>query len=300
MSNLLEAHTLACPTQISNAELIASPSSSELESDRSNISLEIISQPAKQVVLRQHHNSRVQLQRTSSNHPRPSSLQCGSVDRSSQDASLGAPPFDTLDEPDLDPPVTKDTLQVLELPRIINDPKLRYDLCFDENIEFKPATNCPHGCEKYRKGQEYYQALRIELVTLLDQRSDVVLGDRNIQLTRIPRMFESIRETLEDLCPAAEMSAINEQLDPEWLMQQIQHGVLNFAKLGEWLCQLLMRSCAPLRDNFIKGIGNLLREASLTNSADCLLNGIKRIFGALELMKLVRTLHKSEIIKYGG
>lgn len=294
-SNLLESHNLAYRTQNDDAIPTARPGSLNSACERSNTSAGNTPRPIREVATLQHNTNQLEPHQASPGDAEQSGLQSGSIDRSTQDLRIGPSSIDVLNEPDLDPPVTKDTLQVLELPWIINDPRLRYDLCFDENIEFKPATNCPYGCEMYKRAQEYYRALRVELVTLLGQRSDVALGGRNIQLTRIPRMFKSIRETLEDLCPAAERPAINEQLDADLLIQQIQHGVLDFAKLGEWLCQLLMRSCAPVRDDFIRGIGSLLKEASVTNSAGCLLNGIKRIFGALELMKLVWTLQKSEI-----
>ena len=188
------------------------------------------------------------------------------------------------DDLDLDPPVTQETLKVLELSRMISDPRLRHDLCFDENIEFKPATECPHGCTQSRKGQHYYEALYFELATLLSSRTQPVPREG---LVRLPRMFESIRQMLRGLCPRIEWSAIDEQLDADLLMQQIQHSVLDLAKLGEWLCQLLIRSCAPLRDDFIKGIRSHLKEASMNNSAESLLNGIKRLFGAIELMRLV-------------
>lgn len=280
-------HTLPSRTQINNVPSAASSVRSSRADERFDTVTDKIKKPMTKVKSHPDQNLQIPSQQASSDDLNPSDSLTDQPGRESDNPRVRKSSSGSLPNPDLDPPVTRETLQALELPRIINDPKLRYDLCFDENIEFKPATNCPHGCEKYRKGQEYYQALRVELIALLSQRSDMFVGDRKISLLRVPRMFESIRETLEGLCPRAEWPAINEQLDTRLLMQQIHHGVLDFAKLGEWLCQLLIRSCAPLRDDFIKGIGSMLREASVTNSVDCLLNGIKRIFGALELMKLV-------------
>ena len=196
----------------------------------------------------------------------------------------------TAEELGLEPPVTSRVLQVLELPHMINNARLRHNLCFEERIEFRPMPTHDHACERRREAQRYFDALRGELEFFHSSQNRKTLNEHGTSPRRLIHMFNSIKGTLKGLCPPTEWQSVDQQLDSELLMQQIDHGVLDLAKLGEWLCELLTRSCAPLRDQFVRGIARTLDQASMEYDADLLLKGIKDLFAALELMKLVRLL----------
>ena len=212
--------------------------------------------------------------------------QASDISSSARSTSKGG----TAEESGLEPPVTSRVLKVLELPHIINNARLRHDLCFDEIIEFKPMSTHVHACERRREGKRYFDALRGELSFLRTTQGRTSLSEHRASPIRLIHMFRSIKETLKGLCPSTEWHAVDQQLDPELLMQQIDHGVLDLPRLSKWLSELLTRSCAPRRDPFVRGIAMTLSQASMEYDVDMLLKGIKDLFAALELMKLVRLI----------
>ena len=70
------------------------------------------------------------------------------------------------------PPITPDSLTELDMPRIINNPKLRHDVNFDRELHFRPNLDGARGKEKIKSANDYWKALEAELYMLdLSQRA---------------------------------------------------------------------------------------------------------------------------------
>lgn len=197
----------------------------------------------------------------------------------------------------LDPPVTKASLGELDLVRIMNDPKLRHELNFEREVAFRPNLNGPKGEQKIRHAREYWEALVVELAVYMvrcHRLPPAVLSGWLVRPAsildvrwRLPRLFETIRDILKTLVPAAEWAAVEQRLDVELLMQELDHGSCDLTALGEWLGKLLLGSCSPLRDPSVTEMVSKIKQGVALNDARILVDGLRLLFGVLETMKLV-------------
>ena len=200
-----------------------------------------------------------------------------------------------------EPPITKASLGELDLIRIINDAKLRHDLNFDREVVFRPNYDGRRGEEKKALARLYWDALTIELTTYFQHirpgpntafgafLSDVTLAYfRGQQIPRrLPDMIKSIAEILKTLVPSAEWEAVDRTLDVDLVMQQLENGVMDFIQLSEWLGALLKGSCSPQRDSCVVEMVDMMQDGIRHNSPRELIGGIEKLFGVLEMMKLV-------------
>lgn len=100
-------------------------------------------------------------------------------------------------------------------------------------------------------------------------------------------MFVTIRDILKTLVPGSECSAVDQRLDVDLLMQELENGVCDVKRLSDWLRQLLLGSCSPLRDTEVEKMVSIVHEGVDKDDARLLVNGLKVLFGILETMKLV-------------
>ena len=204
----------------------------------------------------------------------------------------------------LDPPITKASLSELELVRIINDPKLRHDLNFEREVSFRPNMCGDRGKRKKLEADAYWEALVIEFAIYII-RHHCELSDPSTSGSpapspwlqrpsmvqgvpfRLPRMFRAIQEILKTLVPAAEWSAVDERLDIGLLLQQLERGVCDIPTLIEWLGALLVCCCSPQRDPLVTDMVSKIRRGFENDQPGLLVQGLRDLFGVLELMKLV-------------
>ena len=208
----------------------------------------------------------------------------------------------------LDPPITSASLSELDLARIINDPKLRHDINFEREISFKPNVYGEHLQEKLEQAQMYWEAL-INEFAFYSQRQRHLQNkaskesDRRVfalpptdlatlrrAAVRLPHTFAAIREILKTLVPGSEWDAIDERLDVDLLIQELENGVCDVRGLADWLGQLLLRSCSPLRDSQVNDMVALIQKGADKDDPRLLAFGLKDLFGILETMRLVSTL----------
>ena len=183
----------------------------------------------------------------------------------------------------LDPPITRESLSELDLPRILNHLSLRHDLNFDREISFRSNMSGPRGRQRAKQAFEYWDAMAAELAVWFDYRQ--------IPL-RLPRMFGAVRQILKTLIPAQEWPEIDIWLDIESLMQGMRNGSFNFTALIEWLGALLRRSCSPVRDHLVDLMISTT-ERGMQRADPCLItDGLLHLFGILERMRLVRDFPK--------
>lgn len=204
--------------------------------------------------------------------------------------------LDILRDSSRDPPITEETLSELGPPRIFHNARLRHDINFDREISFKANMYGEVGRRKRTSEAKYWEALKIELGDYTAHRrsdesahctiSHSQLGS-GLLPRRLPTMFQTIQKILKTLVPPNEQSLVDERLDIDLLMQQLEKGVCDIVALGKWLCVLMLGSCSPLRDSLIESIVPTIQEGVNNDNVGEIVDGLRRLFHALELMKLV-------------
>lgn len=74
-------------------------------------------------------------------------------------------------------------------------------------------------------------------------------------------------------------------LDPEFIAQEVAHGVLDVSSLAHFMARTLKMHCAPMRDELVDEFVKQL-EGTEGESRD-VARGLRLCFEVLELMKLV-------------
>lgn len=199
----------------------------------------------------------------------------------------------------LDPPITKKSLSELELNKIVNDARLRHDLNFEHEIMFRPNTIGERGVNKKREEDLYFEALAVELKRYIEDPSpspespnyrSTSKGKSDASTSppeRVPRMIVAIREVVKTLVPEVKWQMVDDQFDVDLRMQELENGICDMARLIEWLGEVLLCSCSPMRDPMVKAMVTRTREAISAQNVEQLVLAIKDLFGVLETMKLV-------------
>ena len=205
----------------------------------------------------------------------------------------------------IDPPITKASLSELELTRIINDAKLRHDLNFEREVSFRPNVCGDRGFRKRLEADAYWGALVIEFAIYVTRRQSE-LSDPSISGSsnaspwlqrpsaihgvpfRLPRMFKAIKEILKTFAPGTELSVVDERLDVDLLLQQLERGACDIPNLMDWLGTLLLCCCSPQRDPLVTDMVSKISTGFVNDDPRLIVEGLRDLFGVLELMKLVR------------
>ncbi|KAL8726751.1 MAG: hypothetical protein Q9181_005937 [Wetmoreana brouardii] len=214
----------------------------------------------------------------------------------------------------VDPPVTKETLSELDLNRIVSDARLRHDLNFEIEIMFRPNTYGTRGETKKRDENLYFEALAIELEHYIrrqrspppspsrPQRNSPTHMHRSATLSsappRLPPMLVAIREIVKTLVPSDKWQMVDEQFDVDLKMQELEHGICDIAALIDWLGNLLLCSCSPMRDPVVTAMVARTQKAIVTEDAQELMKAIRDLFGVLEIMKLDVANHQIRYLRF--
>jgi len=196
----------------------------------------------------------------------------------------------------------------LEVECIIGNPKLRHDINFDRELHFRPNLDGDRGRRKLQQAEDYWHALQDEL-----EKYAYMLGDaRGVAFrhtpewmaefkrseVRVPRLFEAAKEILRSLTPDREVPGADGVLHVPHILQQIEHGVFDLHKLGHWLANLLKAHCAPMRDQWVERMVELLERGGKTFSAKTIVEGFKELFGIMEAMKLDIANHQIRYFRH--
>ncbi|KAK3673837.1 Protein SOSEKI 1 [Recurvomyces mirabilis] len=195
------------------------------------------------------------------------------------------------------PPITPESLAELDMPRIINNPKLRHDVNFDRELHFRPNLEGSKGKQKLRSADQYWQALEGELfmygfAAVRKQTAAYPAAqahwERVLRGTqrRLRQIFEAIRDILSTLVPDHEQKRIRARLDVDLIMQQITNGVCDLIDLSTWLATVVKKHCAPMRDELVDAMSMDIQRGALENRHDKLVNGLRQLLNILEAMKL--------------
>ena len=174
----------------------------------------------------------------------------------------------------------------------MNNISLRCDVNYDHDLHFMPIAG-KRGEEKRENARKYWLALTAELRIYLhniqhcQQCNSVGFSHQQEFPQRLPDMFENLRLLLESLVPERDHDQVAENVDVAFLMQQVQHGVFDAARMSSWLAKLLKTHCAPMRDEWADTMSRKIEEGATDVSMLPLVAGLEKLFSFLEAMKLV-------------
>ena len=214
-----------------------------------------------------------------------------------RDSGGGSEVYDAFQKAPVQPPINPESLAELDMPRIINNPKLRHDVNFDRELHFRPNLDGVRGKQKMKSADEYWKALEGELFMLdLVQRTRLNAESNDEQeywqalmkasRKRLPRVFEVVRDILKTLVPDVDQPKILERLDVDLLIQQIDNGVCDLVDLANWLARVLKNHCAPMRDVLVDKMQKGITQGALEGNQALMVGGLRQLLNILEAMKL--------------
>ena len=200
----------------------------------------------------------------------------------------------------LNPPITREVLSELNIPRMENDLNYRHDLNFDSESELRVNTQGPRAEERRERQCEYWHALAAEIAMWLahyqnHSSSPFCVWSPNARVQsyssyepwRLPRFFETMKDILKHLLPYQDWPMIEAVLDVGFIMQQLEHGVNDFVALSDWLSNCLRRFCSPTRDRMLDTMNSAIRSGVENANIDSILYGLMTMLEVLQGMNLV-------------
>ncbi|KAJ9612424.1 Protein SOSEKI 1 [Cladophialophora chaetospira] len=224
---------------------------------------------------------------------------------------------DTLHNATPHPPVTKESLEELELTYIQSNVTLRIDINYDHDLHFTPMSG-DKGEQKKREAKRYWLSLEVELRIVYqhsllpscaecDARRSLDPGSQGLDgrllplrrfKRRLPVLFKKLKELLVILVPEKDQYQISQYLDVPLLLQEVSHGLLDIVRLAKWLDGLLTSHCAPMRDISAHEMAEMIRQGAENGDVRTLIAGIEMLFQILEAMKLDVANHQIRSFRY--
>ncbi|KKA28222.1 hypothetical protein TD95_005324 [Thielaviopsis punctulata] len=200
-------------------------------------------------------------------------------------------------EPCLEPPVTRNTLVELDVNRIVLNSRLRHDINFDPELHFRPNMDGDKGRKKNQKAELFWTTLQDQLNMFLVDRPAFVekYGESNNWC--LPNLLKAVKEIIQTLVPSRDRQSLEECFNLELLMQQFNHGVADLEKLALWLATLLKSHCAPMRDEWVDDMYNMLSKGNRENDIKTLVKGLRDLLSVLEAMKLDVANHQIRCLR---
>ena len=186
------------------------------------------------------------------------------------------------------PPSESQTLRELELSEFYRNPKLRHDVVFDSQLHFRPNNDGTRGLKKKVDSHGYWQLVLVECEVLLNaSKKKGSATSPHERPMKIPILLSTMRDILLTLVPRADKEEVESSLDPDLLMQQLEHGILDLKRMSLWLARIFKAHCAPMRDQWVDLMVSQFARGVDKGDNRALMEGWKSIFGILEAMKLV-------------
>ncbi|KAI5809518.1 T-complex protein 11-domain-containing protein [Peziza echinospora] len=196
------------------------------------------------------------------------------------------------------PPVNLKTLRELELSEFYRNPKLRHDVVFDAQLHFRPNNDGTRGMRKKVDSQGYWQMVLVEcdiLLSIANKKGSTIRPQERPM--KIPVLLSTMRDILLTLVPRADREEVESSLDPDLLMQQLEHGILDLKRMSMWLARIFKAHCAPMRDQWVDQMVSHFERGVDRGDARSLMEGWKSIFGILEAMKLDVANHQIRTLR---
>lgn len=186
------------------------------------------------------------------------------------------------------PPITQQTLKELELSEIFKNAQLRHDIVHDPNLQFRPNTDGERGAKKRHEARKYWRAVARELEDV--QNVPAVM----LPHTRLAVMFQEMKHILLSLVPVSERIQLETSFDHDLFLQMLNHGLFSPTVFAKYLCGLMKRHCAPMRDD---AIDVTVRQISTANSSVAFTDALRATFDILEIMKLDVANHQLRTLR---
>ncbi|KAF9173723.1 hypothetical protein BGX21_006414 [Mortierella sp. AD011] len=228
-------------------------------------------------------------------------------------------------------PITRETLRELDMIEIFKNPQVRHDIVFDPHLQFRPNFDGERGHIKRREADRFWSGVKAELenrrntlatrrettATMLDlaglsssNPTSRLVHQQAQQMcplpdaVLLPRLINELREILLSLLPQPppahqgappavnpERALLISTLDPDLLIQELDHGVLDVHTLFRFLGDSLKGHCAPMRDPLVEA----MVETAVDH--DNIVRGIRMCFEILEWMKLDIANHQLRTLR---
>lgn len=195
-----------------------------------------------------------------------------------------------------DPPVTKHMLKELDIPSLVNSLKLRWDINFSRDLVYRKLEDPERGLLNSSSNQ-YWSAiqLELELYALLPQilesgKYSPGIDRRNclqVIQKRLPLLLKTIKDILQTILPKKDLADLDRLFDVRLMLQEIPQGCCEFPLIASRLAELLMKHCAPIRDQRLRNMIQLFRKGGF----DSIKNGLSELLTVLELMRLDTANH---------
>jgi hypothetical protein len=165
------------------------------------------------------------------------------------------------------PAVNRFALRELDIIEILSNAQTRHDMVFDPSLKFKPNTDGEAEKEKQEANDVYWAQVSTELA--------------EGHFYRVPLLLYEVQTILSELLPKTDdiVVEISEWVDVELVYQQLSHGVFNPFSTIDKLGSMMLRHCAPIRDDSVKAMVEVCKTGDFGST-------LKQLFEVLELMKL--------------
>lgn len=192
------------------------------------------------------------------------------------------------------PPVNLKSMQEIDLNEVLKNPKLRHDILFDPQIQFRPNLSGHRGERKRKANNNYWLMISNEISALVNSQRKLVKSSPLVV------MFDTLKSILLSLIPNDDKHQIALILDQNLILQQLNNASFNFNAFSQWICNIFKLHCAPMRDQWIDELNATFQGAVLPNGTfkiDSLITGLRTLFSILEAMKLDVANHQIRILR---
>lgn len=197
----------------------------------------------------------------------------------------------------IDPPITKHTLSELDVTKIIHNPKLRHDINFDPELHFRPNVEGEKGRKKMERSESFWRTLLNQLAEFVADPVKFFSRHGKTNDWCLPVLLNAIHEILYTLVPQRDRQFLEEGLNVDLLMQQFYKGILNLENLALWLSGVLKSHCAPMRDDEVDLMYNLVSHGNQEGNLVQLVGGLRELLSVLEHMKLDVANHQIRCLR---
>ncbi|KAK9477307.1 T-complex protein 11-domain-containing protein [Lipomyces japonicus] len=188
------------------------------------------------------------------------------------------------------PPINIPALRELDLKHIVRNPQLRHDIVFDQNLNLAPNPDGRRARRKLRLADRYWVDVAAECAAILE-------GGQVDRAGKIPAVLTGLSDLISHVVPKMHRRRFRNVLDVDLTLQELDHGVFNFADFALWLSQLLKLHCAPMRDPWIDDMLALVQTGVATRNPTKLAEGLRIMFSIMETMKLDVANHHIRVLR---
>lgn len=182
------------------------------------------------------------------------------------------------------PPVNINSLREIDLAEIFKNPRLRHDIVFDPQLQFRPNLDGERGKRKRQSTQRHWDGITAEVegVWAAADSARPCTSD----FSTLTTLFATLRQVLVSLLPVKDRETIESDLDSDLVQQQLCHHCFDFVSFSHWLSNVFKAHCAPMRDSWVDQMVVRINAGWKEKNSRKLTEGLRMIFAILEAMKL--------------